>query len=200
MLHPMNDQRYYHLCGSCHLIFADPSFFLNLENEKKRYQYHQNSREDAGYVAFLNRAIKPAGEYLIKGMVGLDYGCGPVPTLSGLVEAIGYRCYDYDPVFGFNHPLLEYDFIFSTEAFEHFHHPDREINNIVTLVRQGGIVTIMTERWNSEDQFQSWYYKNDPTHVCFFHDKTFDYICKRFGLTNLYDDGSRVVILRKSFL
>jgi len=67
--------------------------------EEARYKAHQNSPQDAGYVRFLNQAITPALPYLNGSMRGLDYGCGPTPTLSGLLNAHGLYCENYDPYF-----------------------------------------------------------------------------------------------------
>ncbi len=84
-------------------------------------------------------AIDPALPYLTAGMTGLDYGCGPTPTLSVMLRREGIRCEDYDPFF-VGHPLQKtFDFVFSTEAFEHFFHPGREIRKIRALTPRQGI-------------------------------------------------------------
>jgi len=193
-----NDNRIYFKCMNCKLIFVDPHFHLTVAEERERYKHHNNSMEHQGYVAFLNRVIQPALQFLSTTMKGLDYGCGPVPTLSRLLDAKGISCYDYDPLFGFNHPFTQYDFIFATECFEHFFQPGQEIEKINYLLKPGGYLAIMTEVWASEEQFKSWYYTRDPTHVSFFHRNTFDYVCKSFGYSLLYEDQNRVFVLQKS--
>jgi SAM-dependent methyltransferase len=130
-------------------------------------------------------------------MRGLDYGCGPQPTLSKILARFDLVCYDYDPLFDFEHPYREYDFIFATECFEHFHLPGKEFNKIDGLLKPSGHLGIMTERWESLDRFDYWYYKNDPTHVSFFHDKTFSYISKEFGYKIKSADRNRVMVLQK---
>ncbi|WKZ37134.1 MAG: class I SAM-dependent methyltransferase [Anaerolineales bacterium] len=194
------DARRYHLCGNCLLIFADPSHHLSPAEEKARYETHNNSIEDGGYVQFLNRVIQPMLPYLHKDMRGLDYGSGPGPALSRLVRRQGIDCEDYDPFFG-DHPLHPpYDFVFSTECFEHFKNPQAEIQRVCDLLKPVGLLGIMTERWATLESFADWYYTQDPTHVSFYHANTFDFLCRRFGLTVLWQDGSRVVIFQRSHI
>jgi SAM-dependent methyltransferase len=110
-------------------------------------------------------------------MEGLDFGCGPNPVLPDILKSAGYGCLNYDPIFFLDFPDERVDFIFATETFEHFFNPLREMKFITALLRPGGILTVMTQRWKSPDQFADWWYVRDITHVSFFHKKTFDYIC-----------------------
>lgn len=194
---PDNDHRCYYHCQTCQLIFASPVFFPNREREISRYREHNNGIDQPGYVAFLERIINPAFSFIPPGAIGLDYGCGPVPTLSKLVNRRGdVKCYDYDPLFDFDHPGEVYDFIFSTECLEHFHHPHAELEKILDLLKPGGHLFLMTERWESVKRFLTWYYKTDPTHVSFYHRDTFDYITAHYGLTELLSDRNRIMILK----
>lgn len=192
-----SDTRFYYACLECDLIFTDTTFHLSPEEEIARYSEHNNGIEHAGYVEFLNRVIQPALPFLTTDMTGLDYGCGPAPTLSKLLQREGIACFDYDPLFGFNHPHKQYDFIFATECFEHFFYPGMEFREINALLKPGGYLAVMTEQWESLDRFKSWYYKRDQTHVSFFHRNTFHYLCKTFGYSILYQDRNRVIVLQK---
>jgi SAM-dependent methyltransferase len=192
------DRRRFYLCSNCSLIFADPEHRLSPAEEKAFYLTHENSIENPGYVEFLNRVVQPMLLHLDSGMRGLDYGCGPGPTLSLLLQRRGIACDDYDPLFA-DRPLQPpYDFAFSTECFEHFHKPEIEIRRISSLLKPGGLLGIMTERWTTLEVFASWYYTRDPTHVCFYHERTLDFLCRRFGFTPVWMDGSRVAILRRN--
>jgi SAM-dependent methyltransferase len=191
------DSREYILCYNCKLVSVPPEYFLNEQEEKEIYLEHQNGIHHEGYVNFLNRAIHPALDYLNSGMIGLDYGCGYAPTISKLLMKNRIRCEDYDPIFFKKQLTIKYDFIFSTEAFEHFYYPLKEIETLMDLLKPGGYLIIMSERWTEEVKFNSWYYTTDPTHVAFYHDETFYFICSRYALEKVYDDGSRVIILRK---
>lgn len=191
------DGRGYHLCSACRLIFADPRHHLPAGEEKARYANHRNSAGNRGYVGFLNRVLLPTLPYLDKSMRGLDYGCGPGPTLSRLVRRRGIACDDYDPLFERRPLRPPYDFIFSTECFEHFRSPDRDIRRICGLLRLGGVLSVMTERWTTIERFAEWHYTRDPTHVSFYHDRTFDYLGQRHGLEPLWRDEDRVAVFRK---
>lgn len=199
---PMNavrgaDERRYHLCGVCHLIFADPVHRLSADRERAHYETHENSIENPGYVRFLNRLVEPMLPHLDGGMRGLDYGCGPGPTLSLMLRRQGIACDDYDPFFA-DHPLRPpYDFVVSTECFEHFHQPAAEIERIRSLLKPGGLLGIMTEQWTTLAAFAAWYYTRDPTHVSFYHAKSFEFICRQLGFAPVWSDGTRVAILRR---
>jgi hypothetical protein len=187
-----SDNRDYYLCNNCSLISVNPDNFISNKDEKERYQTHNNGIEFKGYVNFLNKAIKPALQFLEKNMIGLDYGCGHTPTLSKLLQQQGIKCEDYDPFFVKNELNKQYDFIFSTEVFEHFFEPKN-------LIKKNGILIVMTDVWNDVEQFNNnWHYSRDTTHVVFYHKKTFAFICNKFNLQILYNDESRIIILRKN--
>lgn len=172
---------------------------LHPDEEKKRYSFHQNNINDAGYVAFLNRVIEPSMQYISKGMKGLDYGCGPNPVLAQLVGEKGVECLYYDPFFFPECNLdTKFDFIFATECFEHFFSPADELRKICNMLNTDGILGIMTEMKDDGIDFDSWYYKNDPTHVCFYSNESINYICHTYNFKQLFNDNHRVIILRKS--
>ena len=167
-------------------------------DEKVFYSKHENSIENVGYVDFLNRVVQPMLPFLTREMRGLDYGCGPGPTLSLLLKQRGIACDDYDPLFTDCAFRAPYDFIFATECFEHFYRPGVELQRIGSLLTPGGLLGVMTERWTTVEEFATWYYTRDPSHVCFYHANTLDYICKQYGYTSVWMDQNRVAILRRS--
>ena len=189
--------RGYQLCQNCQLIFMEREFLPDRSTEKERYQAHRNGPQDDGYVRFLNQAITPARPFLNSSMRGLDYGCGPVPTLSGLLQMQGLQCENYDPFFFPALPENQFDFIFATEVVEHFFQPGQELQRISELLARGGILTIMTEPWISLQGFSEWHYAKDITHVCFYHAKTIEYICTRYGFEILHKNSPRVTVFRK---
>ena len=65
------------------------------------------------------------------------------------------------------------------------------------LLSPGGYLAILTERWTSVGQFRTWYYTLDPTHVCFFHSDTFDYLTAEYGFRSLPVDDCRVTLLQR---
>jgi SAM-dependent methyltransferase len=189
--------REYFLCTVCSLVFADSRFFIGHNEEKARYFTHNNTLDNEGYIIFLNRIIEPSLPLLRPEMNILDYGCGHNPVLAELIKLKGFKCDFYDPFFFDNELKPPFDFIFSTEVFEHFNNPASDIEKISSLLIQGGYLAIMTELWQEPEQLLSWYYMKDVTHVSFYHQKTLDYICEKWGYEPIYNDTKRVFIFRK---
>jgi hypothetical protein len=189
------DDRTYRLCSRCWLIAADPRHRLSRDEEAAHYRTHENSIHNQGYVDFLSRAVNPMLPRLDASMRGLDFGCGPGPTLSQILGRHGIVCDDYDPIFR-DVPLRPpYDFLFATECFEHLWSPARELQKIRALLRPGAPLGIMTELWTDLTSFGKWHYTRDPTHVSFFHARTIEFICAEHGFELLWTDRKRVHML-----
>ncbi len=191
----MSSNRSFIKCRQCWLIYALPQDLPNPQKEMQRYENHKNSIKDEGYVKFLNQAIEPALPYLQAESAILDYGCGPVPVLSQILKNKGYNCDNYDPFFYPQELNPPYHAVFSTEVFEHFHHPAKEIEKITDLLVANGVLVLMTEFYRDMDHFKNWWYTRDFTHVEFYHIKTIEYISRHFGYELLFTDHRRVVIL-----
>lgn len=173
-------------------------FHLSLKEERLRYDKHQNFAHDPDYRAFLNRLLVPLMPYLKEGQNGLDFGCGPGPTLAVMMREQGYTMTDYDPFYAANVQSLQqhYDFITCTEAIEHFKQPHQEWRRWLSLLHEGGVLAIMTQLYDAIDDFGRWYYKNDPTHISFFSRASFEWLALRDGLeVNFY--ARSVIILQK---
>ncbi|QSX34273.1 class I SAM-dependent methyltransferase [Shewanella avicenniae] len=191
-------KRDYVRCEKCWLIFMLPSSRLSLDDERAYYATHENNPEDSGYLKFLSRLTTPLSPYLVTGMHGLDFGCGPGPAMPTLLAPLQVTLDNYDPYF---FPIVlkpKYDFITSTECFEHFHQPGLELDKLVALLPNGGVLAVMTDSWQSEAQFYDWHYTRDPTHVSFFHRRSYDWICQHYGLTLLEWQAPRVAIMARA--
>lgn len=187
-------------CSNCSLLFKNPTLFLSFKEESKRYSSHENDRLDQGYRDFLSRLISPLKMYLPKKFEALDFGCGPGPTLNELLEEVGGRVLNYDPLFFPNDEVLiekQYDVVTSTEVVEHFKDPHKSWKLLTSLVKPGGLLAIMTQMYSEETDYKSWWYKNDPTHVVFYQSKTFDYIAKTFNHEVIYQDSKSIIILKR---
>jgi hypothetical protein len=187
----------YLLCGACQLIFMERQFLPTPEQARAHYETHQNGPQYAGYVQFLNQAISPALPYLETGMHGLDYGSGPGPTLSLIMETHGMTCENYDPIYAPALPEKIFDYVFATEVVEHFIHPAREFRRIQALLRPGGTFTVMTIPWSDLDSFTDWFYAKDFTHVSFYHTRTMDYVCAKFGFAIRNHENTRVWVMER---
>ena len=191
--------RRYLACGRCYLAYMHPNDYLSEDDEKAYYATHENSIDDEGYVGFLNILLEPLLEIIEQkeAKSALDYGCGPGPTLSVLLEQNGIRCDNYDPFFFPEALSPPYDVITATECFEHFHHPEDELRKLVSMLNPSGLLALMTSRWSNDEKFMHWHYNRDPTHVIFLHEKTIEFIEKNSGLSCIYRDKKSVVIFQK---
>ena len=184
-------------CERCYLVFVENRYLPEHNKEKLRYELHNNSIEDEGYVQFLMQAIEPALMFLNHKAKGLDYGCGPSPTLSQLLVQKGYTCKNHDPLFFPEFPEGPFDFIFATECFEHFFDPAKEMERIILLLKTHAYLIVMTSLWHNSTNFANWYYTQDYTHVSFFHENTFAYIAKKYGFEIVFTYHKRIIILKK---
>lgn len=196
----MKDSRIFHYCSGCEFIFLDPRFRLNKEEEKARYELHENSIEDEGYVQFLENFIAQGFEPFAgsgSSLRVLDYGSGPSPVLAELLKRRGYTVDTYDPFYKPKAELGLYDFIVSTEVFEHFYEPMDDITRVVSLMKSGAHLSIMTSFSPGLEQFEAWWYKNDPTHVSLYKPKTFEYIADKLGLELVQHNEKDIITLSK---
>lgn len=191
-------------CSHCALVFKNPLKHLNLEEDIKRYSTHQNDKQDSGYIDFLNRLVVPLAEFLPKKFEALDFGCGPGPTLSGLLKEKGevqseILVENYDPIFFKNPDAIKrtYDVVTSTEVVEHFKAPIDDWKLLVSLVKPRGLLAVMTQFISAKIDYEKWWYKNDPTHVVFYTEETFAYLASHFNLDIIFNDKNSVIIFRK---
>lgn len=182
-LYSKDKNRIYIRCNICQLVFVPERFFISAEVEKARYDRHDNSPEAEGYIKFLHRLLDPLLETLDKNLYGLDFGSGPVPVFASLLEKEGHTVETYD-IFYDNRPELlknKYNFITVCEVIEHLHRPMDELSTLFKALKPDGLLAIMTQPPVPAERFSGWRYKNDPTHVLFFSDETFEWIAKTFG-------------------
>jgi SAM-dependent methyltransferase len=173
----------YFACGNCEARYLDPRQHPSLETERAHYCLHENDPGDSRYRAFLARLADPLLAKLEPSSHGLDYGCGPGPTLSVMLAEKGHQVALYDPFFYSDKSPLDdtYDFITCTEAIEHFHHPAEEFERFDRMLSPGGWLAIMTCFQTDDRRFANWHYRKDPTHVVFYRVTTLSWIAKRHG-------------------
>ncbi len=193
--------RAYYQCRVCSLVFVPSGQFLSDEDEKKRYDLHQNSPRDLNYRRFLSRLFIPLQKKLIPRSHGLDFGSGPEPTLSRMFEEMGYHMALFDRFYEPVPAALErqYDFITATEVVEHLRDPQKELDRLWACLKPGGWLGIMTKFVAQEEEFSQWYYKNDPTHVCFFPGETFVWLAHKWNAEVVFAEGD-VALFHKDVL
>jgi SAM-dependent methyltransferase len=178
-----SDRRYFR-CAECDLVFVHPDDRPGPEEEAARYLAHRNSGDDAGYVRFLRRLADPVCARMPAGSRGLDVGCGPVPVLAELLTDAGRPTVSHDPLF---RPAKEvfrdtYDFVTCSEVVEHAHDVAALFAQLVGVLRPGGTLGVMTSLLDDRTDFESWWYRRDLTHVCFYSDVTMRWIGRRWSL------------------
>lgn len=191
-------KRHYWQCPVCALVFVEQAEHLSHEEEKAFYGFHENNPEDQGYRRFLDRMALPMQQRIPQGAKGLDFGSGPGPTLSLMLQERGYEMSIYDPYFAHQPEVLtqSYDFITSTEVFEHLSAPNLVIAQLLSLLKPNGYLGVMTKRLVAPEQFARWHYKNDPTHISFYADQSFEWMAQTYDLRLEVIDQD-VVILQK---
>lgn len=194
-------KRSYRCCKHCEGIMLEPSDKLTEAEEKYKYDQHQNSLDNSGYVAMFESFLDFFWDELTcKAPQGLDFGSGPTPVLSELMKQRGanIECYDkfYQPIVPFEGK--QYDFITSTEVFEHLDQPKEELTLLAHHLKKGGILALMTLfHSNDTEHFLKWWYPRDLTHITFYSEKTLVILGAMCGLKLLKSDGKRVVVFIK---
>lgn len=169
-------------CTRCLLVSVPRCFHLDVDSEKNEYDKHQNSPNDQAYRQFLNRLAEPLLQKLAHGASGLDFGCGPGPTLSVMLQEQGMRVQLYDKYYYPDKRTLQqqYDFVTATEVIEHLGEPAVELEKIWRCVKPGGCLGVMTKLVRDREAFSRWHYKNDPTHIHFFSLITLEYLAGKW--------------------
>ncbi len=196
--HAADRRRRFFRCRNCGLVFADPATHPRAAAERAIYDLHENDPGDPRYRAFLARLSGPLLQHLRPGMEGLDYGCGPGPALSMMLEEAGMRMALYDPFYAPDTAVLErrYDFVTCTEVVEHFHRPAAGWTRLAGLLRSGGRLGVMTRMVPEDRAFHQWHYKNDPTHVAFYSPRVMAWLAGHLGLEIDLMEGD-VVLMRR---
>lgn len=192
-------KRVYWQCRQCDLVQVPKAYHLSADREKAEYDLHENRFDDEGYRRFLMRCAKPLLERLPNLTTGLDFGCGPTPLLARILTERGHQVSCYD-AFYFNHEDVwetQYGFITATEVVEHLSEPGAIFEYLVKCLKTKGYLAVMTKRVLSKTAFERWHYKNDPTHISFFSEKSFEYLARTYSLS-LEVLEKDVVLLRKS--
>lgn len=197
------DIGYYH-CEDSEFIFMDESKIVSKEKEKKQYENHNNTIENTGYVNmfndFIQKCVTPHKKYI---KYALDFGCGPGPVLAELLSKEGIKTDIYDKYF-FSDKVYEektYDLITSTEVFEHLKYPVETLFFLKKHLKKGGFLAIMTQfHTNNAEDFKKWWYRRDPTHICFFTSTTFKKIAQIVDMKLIMTDDKKVVLLKNGSL
>ncbi len=185
----------YHYCDYCGFISKDENDFITRDEELKIYNNHNNSIEDPRYVAFFKRFLDKAVLRFCNGKKGLDFGSGPSPVLSMILERdYGFSMDNYDLYYS-PETIYEgrtYDLITSTEVIEHIPNPLEYFSIFKRCMKKDSILSIMTLfHPENKREFLNWYYMRDMSHISFFTPQTMKVIAELVGMKIIYTDNTR---------
>lgn len=191
-------KREYQQCRNCSTVFVTDQYHLSIENEKKRYDLHTNSKDDNYYSDFLNRIVTPITSFVEKGSHGLDFGSGPGPILKDLFKPFNIKLSEYDLYYNNDKSLLDrnWDFIVTTEVIEHLKEPYKTIKALWDIIKTGGVLGVMTSLLTEDIDFNSWYYKGDPTHITFYSKNSFNWLAKELNATMFFFDKDITILIK----
>lgn len=178
-------------------MFLLPEFYLSKEAEQAHYQLHENDPNDQGYRRFLGKLMTPLSECLTQEkrtpVRALDFGCGPGSAIVAMLQEQGHNAQGYDPLFADDKHLLfdnagqaiTYDLITCTEVIEHLHQPMQVLTSLLRHLKPYGWLAFMTGETSADPEaFANWFYRRDPTHVCFYQEATWRFIAHELGFTH----------------
>lgn len=178
----------------------DPKDHLSVADESAFYLNHQNQIEDPRYRQYAQAIVLEAARRFsgFEDSRALDFGCGPGPVVSSLLQERGIEADEFDPVFFPNGVRLQsYGLIAACEVVEHFRKPFGEFVRLFNLLRPGAWLVLQTERHDTAESFDSWYYRKDLTHVAFYSAQTFLHLAKLIGFSEVEFVDHKRVSLRK---
>lgn len=180
--------RSYFLCKECLLVFVPRNQLINLIDEKRRYELHQNSEFDSAYLQYMEDLYQAIEGKLSNQEIGLDFGCGKVPLLEKLFKRKGFEFFSFDLYFHPNQEIFykKFNFIIMSEVIEHLRDLNGELEKITNLLAPGGRLFIKTKLMpKGHEDFKSWYYKRDITHIQFFSESSLQKISQRYRLSEI---------------
>lgn len=200
--------RTYYACRSCGGIFLDRGQLLDPAAEKARYEKHENSLRNEGYRTYLENFMRTvldfsAGTPAVSGYSVFDYGSGPEPALVELFRENGYEARGFDPYFAPDTPVFPggASVVTALEVVEHFADPPGDFDRMAACARPGGLVAVRTQLLPAVPDirafFAAWWYREDPTHISFYAEKTLRLVAERAGLLPVGAAGQGVHFFKK---
>jgi len=188
-------ERYWQ-CRHCGCFFLEKEFHPNTQEEFDHYEKHNNDPNDEGYRRYVSPVYEAVLESYGAGARGLDYGSGPGPVLSVMLEEKGLHMDQWDPYYAKDELVLdeEYDFVICSEVAEHLHHPKESWEHMKSLLRPGSKLYVMTCLAPSIESFTDWYYHRDPTHVCFYTEKSMSFIRQLLAFKDVHVTPPRLSV------
>jgi transcription initiation factor TFIIIB Brf1 subunit/transcription initiation factor TFIIB len=164
--------RSYFICSHCEIIFVPRDQLITQEQEKQRYDSHQNDKENLNYQNYLKKIVSEILPSLEKEDIGLDFGCGITDLMGQLFKTKSFAVDSFDLYFFPEKNIWKktYNFIILSEVIEHLRNPQSEMQGLRQILLAHGQLFIKTKLHpNKKELFDNWFYKRDNTHVQFFN-------------------------------
>lgn len=188
------------LCPECSLVYQESTSLPDAHEEKNRYELHKNNPEDKGYTRWLQSFIDQGVTPWYRGGSVLDFGSGPRPVLTGMLQNQGFDVFCYDPFFAPRWPEEEtFSLILLCEVLEHIHDPVSAFRRLFESADEGAFLSIKTLFLPSMDKmaFKNWWYKEDPTHIRFFSPSSLLHLGEKSGWRLVHHDSTSLAVFEK---
>lgn len=173
--------RTFHLCPHCGLAFVPENQWLSLDDERARYQHHDNTPDSHGYVCFLNEVVAQVERLSLGGQSILDFGSGERAVLTELLNARRLTCTAYDPLYGRTQLAGPHALIIMCEVIEHLRDVRGELARLGEVLLPDGKLLVRTQPYPSVEQLPAWWYSRDPTHINFFNEAALSHAASLLG-------------------
>lgn len=195
--------REFHVCSYCTLVYQEKSTLPTREEERDRYEKHNNDPKDEGYRNWLQSFVVSSVLPWYRSGSVLDFGSGPRPVLSEMLSQQGYPVVPYDPYFAASWPLeKEFTLILLCEVLEHINDPVPVFRKLRSLAADDGILSLKTQflPGPEESQFKGWWYKDDPTHIRFYNPSSLKVLGEKSGWELISGDDKSLGVFQKKRL
>ncbi len=188
-------------CNDCGFSFLHPDFLPDEETALNRYKKHQNDDDNQGYRQFLSRIVERALFYAGKPETVIDWGSGPVPSLSRMMRNLGFSVFSWDPHFSASELPQQsfYDLGMCVETAEHFINPQKDFSAFFAALKPGAFAVIHTHLAPEDDEaFLRWWYMEDITHVSFYSNRSLEMLGDMNSASLIALEDRKLAVFRKT--
>ncbi len=196
------DWRAYYKCPVCYLVFTGETAG---REEQDRHYRAQDKDDPAFWRRVAETYVELASQFAAPGRI-LDFGSGE-GRLSEALRDMGYEVESFEPrihgAFGAREDTGRFGVVVANQVLEHLSEPCADIAMLCGVLEEGGMIFLtssFTDAFihsrDAVEQFRSWWFKDDATHISFFCYWTLKWIAERLGL-EVIGYGPIAAILRK---